>query len=350
MRFKYVGGLACLGIILAAPLAAQQTVWLRGMKSFDYVSNRAGTTISVIDTATNKVLPPIEGVEQTEAVAFSKDGSQVFVAIGGDTDAVAVYDQKTRKHIKDVKLSGWPNDLRVTKDGKLAIVCINDTGAFDFISTDTLQLIKTIPVPAGKCHDLEVTGDSKYVVGGGRFATIIDLQKLEPVGEIKFEETLQPLTIESNPDGSGKRIYFEINKLNGFIVTDFATRKEVTRVHFPEEPKGFLGSTNTAHGIGIAPDGKTIWANSSPSNAVFCYSLPDLKLLGVVRLPTIPVPGRDNISSNPDWIDFTPDSKTVYVTMAHLHSVVAIDVNTRKLITQIQVGEAPSRHAMLVLP
>jgi len=61
--------------------------------------------------------------------------------------------------------------------------------------------------------------------------------------------------------------------------------------HAPSEPGGFgiaEGRVNTpAHGIGVAPDGKSLWVNSTLANAVFEYSLPDLELLGHVSLPLV---------------------------------------------------------------
>jgi len=69
-------------------------------------------------------------------------------------------------------------------------------------------------------------------------------------------------------------------------VVDFAAHKEVARMKFPEQPSGFgviegrVASGSPSHGIGVAPDGKTLWVNSHVANSVFVYALPDLKLLG----------------------------------------------------------------------
>ena len=46
----------------------------------------------------------------------------------------------------------------------------------------------------------------------------------------------------------------------------------------------------------MTPDGKTLMVNSSIANAVFIYSLPDLKVQGYVKTGDVP-----------DWITFTPD-------------------------------------------
>jgi len=76
----------------------------------------------------------------------------------------------------------------------------------------------------------------------------------------------------------------KLSGLNGFAVVDFASRKEVARIVLPEHPGGFgsaeerLGTPS--HGIGVAPDGKSLWVNSTIANAVFKYSLPDLQLVG----------------------------------------------------------------------
>ena len=163
-----------------------------------------------------------------------------------------------------------------------------DAGALDIIDAKSLEKVKSIPTKRG-LHDMAVTGDGKFAAAGspgGKFITVFDLQKMEIAWEVQYDQGILPLSIENNPDGSGRRIFAQLNQTNGFSVVDFATHKEVTRIKFPDEPKGFApGCEGISHGIGIAPDNKTLWANSRPANAVFAYSLPDLKLLGHVSLP-----------------------------------------------------------------
>ena len=38
-------------------------------------------------------------------------------------------------------------------------------------------------------------------------------------------------------------------------------------------------NASPSHGLGVAPDGKTLWVTSRPNARVYAYSLPDLKLL-----------------------------------------------------------------------
>ena len=212
-----------------------------------YVTNRGGTTIDVIDPATNKVVETIKGIESPEVVRFSLDGSRLYIATRAE-DVLDVMDRKSGKIIKKVPLSGWANDAMVTSDGKLILICIRNTGtdaedvgALDIIDAKSLQKVKSIPVKRG-LHDLAVTGDGKYAAAGspgGHFLTVFDLQSMEIAWEVQYDQGVQPLTIESGPDGSGRRIFAQLNQTNGFSVVDFATHKEVDRIKSPDQPSGF---------------------------------------------------------------------------------------------------------------
>ena len=139
----------------------------------------------------------------------------------------------------------------------------------------------------------------------------------------------------------------------GFAVVDFARRAEVARIKFPDKSPGFgiaEGREGTpSHGIGVSPDGKSLWVNSTFANSVFAYSLPELRLIGSVELPEVHPLGRAPSGAVPEWITFTPDSKVVYVSNSGAKSVTAIDISTLKIVALIPVGEVPKRLNTLVL-
>jgi YVTN family beta-propeller protein len=341
-----------LWILLAMPLAAGTALI--------YVTNRGGTTIDVIDSTTNKVVQTIGNIESPEVVRFSPDGSRLYIFSRAENFLI-VMDRKSGKIVKKVPISGWANEAQTTNDGKLILVCIRNTGAeavdagaLDMIDTTSLEKVKSIPVRRG-LHDLAVTADGKYAAAGapgGHFLVVFDLQKMETAWEVQYDTSVNPIAIENNPDGSGRRIFVNLGPTNSFSVVDFAKRAEVARIKVPDEPTGFAGPTceSAAHGIGISPDQKTLWVNSRPANSVFAYALPEIKLLGHVPLPEQPVPGEAPRSGSPAWITFTPDSKTVYVSSCGVKTVTAIDTTTMKEVARIPVGEMPDRISTLVLP
>ena len=353
----------CSGLMHVWPLLGMLSaaIHLTASTALIYVANRGGTTIDVIDAATNKVVHTIGNIESPEVVRFSPDGRQLYIFSRAENFLI-VMDRKSVKIIKKVPLSGWANEAQTTKDGKLILICIRNTGikaedvgALDIIDSTTLEKVKSISVRRG-LHDLAVTADGKYVAAGapgGRFLVVFDLQKMEAAWEVQYDSSVNPIAIENNPDGSGRRIFVNLGPTNSFSVVDFAKRAEVARIKAPDEPTGFgggRGCESNAHGIGISPDQKTLWVNSRPSNSVFAYSLPDIKLLGHVSLPEQIVPGKPSRSGNPAWITFTPDSRTVYVSSCGVKTVTAIDVQKMKEVARIPVGEMPDRISTLALP
>jgi YVTN family beta-propeller protein len=195
-------------------------------------------------------------------------------------------------------------------------------------------------------HNTFNTPDSKFVDAGstgGSVATVIDTELERPVWSIHFEGGVRPICFETNPDGSTRRMFAQITNLHGFAIVDWAQRKEVGRINLPDLPpaqrnnEGIQGAP--AHGLLIAPDGKTLWSTSKFNSAVYVYAMPDLKYLGEVKVGLVP-----------DWLTFTPDSKKVYVANAHDNTVSVIDVAARKELSRIKVGQVPKRNITAILP
>jgi YVTN family beta-propeller protein len=319
-----------------------------------YVTNSAGDSVYVVDPATNKVVQVFKGPEAMHGIGFAPDGSRVYVSNEHDR-TLDVFNRKDGKLIKQVKLSDRPNNIAVAKDGRIAVGIARGHGALDIVDPKTLELHATILVN-GRLHNVYVTRDSKYVITGSipnKVITVIDLDKEQVAWEVKLDKGVRPMTIESNPDGSPKRIFAQLSDLNGFAVVDFAARKEVARITLPKTTATFETDpgrdTSPSHGIGVSPDGKTLWVTSIPNNSVFVYSLADLKQLGEVALPVLKLPGREQISSVPNWVTFTPDSKTIYISNAGMRSVTAIDTASMTVKAVVPVGEVPKRINTLVM-
>lgn len=328
---------AGLALALALPLAAGSVRIVQ--------TNSAGDNVHLIDPATNKVVGVIKGIEVNHGAAVAPDGSRYYISNEAES-TLDVVDAKSLKVTRNIPLSGHPNNIAVSKDGKRVYVSIAAApGAVDVIDTNSLEKVKSIAVKGG-VHNTYVTPDGKFIVAGsipGKVLTVIDQATEEPVWSVNFENGVRPISFEKNPDGSTRRMFVQISNLHGFAVVDFATHKEVSRVTLPDVPgkeketEGVQGSPS--HGIGITPDGKILFATSKWYGYVFAYSMPDLKLLG-----SVPV-GED-----PDWLTFTPDSKSVYVACAGSDYVTVVDVKSLKATTHIPVGFVPKRNITAVLP
>lgn len=323
-----------VSFLLALPLAATSV--------HIYQTNSAGDDVDVIDAKTNKVVLKVHGIEVPHGVTFSPDGKRAYISCESEATLWAT-DTKSGKLLGKAKLSGHPNNISISKDGKYVFVGIAVApGAVDVIDASSMKNIKSIPVK-GAVHNVYVTPDGKFVIAGSvanRMLTVIDEGTLEPVWEHQFDRGVRPIAFERAPDGSTSRMFAQLSGFDGFAVVDFKTHGEVARIKNPSEPGGGKAEGGApSHGIGVSPDNKTLWVNSSMSNAVFVYSLPDLKVLGYVKTGNVP-----------DWITFTPDGKTIYVANSGANSVSAIDTATRKEIARVPVGEVPKRNGTVVVP
>ncbi|MDE3160903.1 MAG: beta-propeller fold lactonase family protein [Acidobacteriota bacterium] len=325
-----------LSLLLALPLAASTVRIIQ--------TNSAGDDVSIIDPATNKVVGVIHGIEVNHGAAAAPDGSRYYVSDEGES-TLDVVDAKTLKVTKKIPLSGHPNNISISKNGKRVYVSIAVApGAVDVIDTVSQEKVKSIAVK-GAVHNTYVTPDGKYVVSGsipGKTVTVIDAQTEEPAWSLTMDKGIRPMAFAANPDGSTKWIFVQLSGFNGFAVLDFATHKEINRVKLPDLAAGkqpFLVGGNESHGMAVTSDQKTLVVNSRLNSAIYAYSLPDLKLLGSA-----------DVGQSPDWVTLTPDGTRAYVANAASNSVSVVDIKAMKEIVRIPVGEVPKRNITAVLP
>jgi len=329
-------------------------------------TNSAGDNIHIIDPATNKVVGEIKGIEASHGIAASRDGARIYVSEEAQK-TLDVVDGKTLGVIKRIPLSGGvPNLIALTPDERWIYVAIRPSwddvshfpqiraqanGGVDVIDTSSLQKVKTIPIKGG-IHDLNVTPDGKYVVGGiardnvppVNMMTVIDTRTNEVAWTLAMNPSPSPMAISANPDGSTKWVLAQVGgEFNGFAVVDFATREEIKRIKNPDiapEQQNHFGPPSASHGIAVTSDQKTLLVNSRMNSFLYAYSLPDLKLLGGAALS----------GKGASWLTITPDDKTAYVANEQTNNVSVVDIKSMKEIATIPVGFVPARNITWILP
>jgi YVTN family beta-propeller protein len=329
-------------VLLPLPLMAQGQVRI-------LQSNAAGDRVHIIDPVTNTVVGEIPGVEAVHGVTASPDGSRIYLSNEAD-DTLDVADMKTRNVIKKIPLSGRPNNISITPDGRKVYVGIrqavgNNPGVADVIDTASLTKVKSIRTE-GPVHNLYVTPDGKYVVageaGGEGHVSVLDTQTDAPSWSIKLGHGIRPMTMSKNPDGSTRSLFVQVGEYNGFVVVDFQTRKEVTRISLPKLAPGripLLAGSAASHGMAVTEDQKILVVCSRLNNALYSYSIPDLKLLGTANLS----------GKGAAWVTLTPDGKRAYVADPVGNSTLVVDIPTMKEVAKIKVGQVPKRNHTMVI-
>ncbi len=308
-------------------------------------TNFAGDNITLIDPTTNKVVGSIPGIEVNHGVVVAPDGMHIYVSSEAD-NTLDIVDAKTFEVINRIALSGHPNNIGISRDGrKVYVTIINGKGGVDVIDTASQKDVKTIPTGTFT-HNAYVTPDGKYVLAGSHMdknIKVIDAQTDEVVWTIPMDLGVRPIVVSTNPDGSSKWIVMQLTNFNGFSVMDFDTRKELKRIKLPDITPGkklVPGGGEVSHGLAITADQKTLVVSSRVNSAVYFYSLPDLALLG----------STDLSGKGAAWMSLSLDSKTAYISNSMSNTVSAIDIASMKEVALIPVGYVPKRNVAALLP
>jgi len=135
----------------------------------------------------------------------------------------------------------------------------------------------------------------------------------------------------------------QIGDFNGFVVVDFQGRKEVTRITLPKLAAGripLISGSSESHGMAVTADQKTLVVCSRLNNALYAYSLPDLKVIGKADLS----------GKGAAWVTLTPDGKRAYVADPVGNQTLVVDIPSLKEVAKIKVGQVPKRNFTMVAP
>jgi YVTN family beta-propeller protein len=334
-RSLLVAGFVFLGVPLSA-----QTGTVRIIQT-----NAGGDNVHIIDPATHEVVDVIVGIPIPHGVTSHPDGNAYYFSNEVD-HTLDVVSTTTLRVVAQIPLTGRPNNIAITPDGRKVYVAITGNDAFvDVIDAREQRRVTRIPTLGG-VHNVFVTPDGRYVVAGMigvRTLTVIDTETDQPLWSLHFDGGVRPMTFERNADGSTRRIFVQISDYHGFYVVDFEKRVVVAKVQIPELPITRVDNDalqgSPAHGLVVSPDGRQLWSTSKPNNHVYAWSLPDLEYLGGVP-----------VGSHPDWLTMTPDGRYMYSANAGSNDVSVIDTKAMTEVVRIRVGQVPKRNHTAVIP
>ena len=307
-------------------------------------TNAAGDGAHLIDPSTNRVTQILKGVEIPHGVTASPDGARMYLS-NEVRHTLDVVEMPAMTIAARIPLSGRPNNVAVSKDGRKVYVGIAQApGAVDVIDAVALKSVKTVRTK-GSIHNVYVTPDGRWAVAGSipeKTISIVDTATDTLARTIPLSAGIRPMAFTTRADGSTDRIFVQLSDFHGFVAVDFASGKETARIEHPpiegEHPHtdGLQGAP--AHGLAVSPDGTRLWSTSKVYGYAYVHSLPDLKEVG-----------RVFVGQHPEWVTFTPDGKYLYVAAAGDNTVFVIDAVAIKEVARIPVGNVPKRNTTAAL-
>ena len=263
---------------------------------FAYIANwTTAGTVSVINTATNKVVNTISVDYYASGVAVSPDGNRAYVT-NYLMNSVLVINTATNAVVSTISLGpsssiccvppSGPHGIVVSPDGSRLYVANGATNApvVQVINTSTNAVIATIP---------QIFGLSALCV---------------------------------SPDGS--RVYGA--NVIGFTVINTTNNTVITTIPL----HGSVGVGVSVSGLSVTPDGSRLYVtnenSSNGTDAVF-----------VINTTTNTVVSTITLISSGEGISVSPDGSRVYVANANSNNLSVINTATNSVTTNIPVGTSP---------
>jgi YVTN family beta-propeller protein len=301
---------------------------------FAYVTNFGANSVSVIDTATNKVVATVPVGNSPNGVAVTPDGKHAYVTNGAD-NTVSVIDTATNKVVgTPIPVGIAPGPVAVAPDGRHAYVV--NAGAISqsvsVIDTVTNKVVATVVV-GRPLVGVAVTPDGERVyVSDDLNVSVIDTATNKVVATVVGAGS-QPTSIAITPDGK-----------HGYVTNEF----------FPGTVSVFATASNTVvarripvggipRRVAVTPDGKHAYVTDA-----------NFKTVSVIATASNTVVATIPMVGGPFGVAITPDGKHAYVTVAIVTSntgnVSVIDTATNTVVATVPVGSEPGDVAIVPPP
>ena len=187
------------------------------------------------------------------------------------------------------------------------------------LDTGGNRVIGTIPVPAGP-HGLVATPDGRKVYvssDGASTVSVIDTATDRVVGSIEVGQN--PHGLAMSPDG--RLVLVSGFGTNQALLIDTATDRVTGQIPVPQP-----------HNAAIAPDGRTAYVGAQAQGVT---------ALVLVDLTSRTVVGRVPLDKTPRALDWSPDGKQVYFTVAGAAAVQVLETAASRVGPSIAVGASP---------
>jgi 40-residue YVTN family beta-propeller repeat len=289
-----------------------------GIGPYAYITNSGDNTVSVIDTATNKVTAMILVGDDPVGVAVTQDGKKAYVTNFFD-HTISVIDATKNKVTATISVENAPRGVAVSPDGKRVYVPHSEVGnpsnnTILVIDTATNKVEATVlvgEVPFG----VAVTQDGKkvYVTNlDDKTVSVIDTSTNTIIATIPVGD--DPRGIAVSPDG--KKVY--VIDGSGISIIDTVTNTVTATVDVE----------SSFYGIVVNPAGTKVYVAGG-------------NFVSVIDTATNKVTATIPVGNSPSGVAVTPDGSRVYVANLLSDNVSVIDTSTNKITATMNVGRGP---------
>ena len=300
--------------VVTAPVAAAITAPVLVLNSLD-------DSVSVINPLTWTETRRIDTGKQPHHLYLTPDEKSVIVA-NALSDSLTFIDPKTAEVQRTVQGVIDPYHLRFSPDMKWFVTAANRLNHIDIYHWNGKDMTLAKRVSTGKTPShLWIDSTSRTV-----YSTMQDSDELVAVDlatqTLKWRIKTGPTPADVFGLAGDKLLLVAQTGGDGVEVYD-VSGKEPKRVKFIKTAMG-------AHAFRAFGDKRHVLVSNRVANSI---SMIDMQTLEVVN--SFPAPG------GPDCMDVSPGGKEILVTSRWIRKLTIIDVASRKVVRQVNVGKSP---------
>ncbi|HEX6995259.1 MAG TPA: quinoprotein dehydrogenase-associated putative ABC transporter substrate-binding protein [Gammaproteobacteria bacterium] len=304
-----------------------------------YVTNEDAGTISIISTASQRVVGEIDVGTRPRGVEVSASGDRVYVALSGSPkcpptmddeecekleadkskDGIGVVDVREGRIVQVLPGGSDPEEFDVDDAGRRVYVSNEDAGQMSIVDVETGDVIRTVPVgrePEGV--RLTPDGAHVYVTSESDHAvTVVDTATGEASS---ISVGWRPRDVLFNRDGT--RAYVSNEHGGSVAVVDVASQRVLETIMLPP------GSLPM--GLALSPDERRLYVANGRAQTVSVIDLEDSEVISNVQ-----------VGARPWGIGLTSDGKFLYTANGPSNDVSVVDTESLNVVATIRVGDTP---------
>jgi YVTN family beta-propeller protein len=301
---------------------------VRAMPYRIYVPNSAGSTVTVIDPSTYRVIGSYHTGLNPQHVVPAYDLHTLYATNDLGNSLTPISPVSGHRAGPNIPVDD-PYNMYFTPDGRYAIVVAEARQELDFRDPHTFALEHRIRVKCAGVDHIDFAADGAYLIATCEFAgrlVRVDLHTLKVAGYLDLPGSA-PQDIKLDPAG---RTFYVADKVRAGVWLIDATTFRAT---------GFLATGPDAHGLYPSRDTRYLYVTNRGNGSVTVISFATKKVV-----TTWWIPG----GGSPDMGGVSADGRVLWLSGRYDNVVYAISTVNGRLLAEIPVGLEP--HGLCVWP
>ena len=301
---------------------------VRGVPYRIYVPNSGGSTVTVINPATLRVIATYQTGLNPQHVVPGYGLGILYVTNDLGNSLTPINPRTGRRAGPNIAVDD-PYNMYYTPDGRYAIVVAEGRENLDFRDPRTFALRHRIHVNCAGVDHIDFAANGAYLIASCEFAgrlVRIDLHTLTVAGYLNLPGAA-PQDIKLDPAG---HIFYVADKNHGGVwLIDAATFRLA----------GFIPTGPDAHGLYPSRNARLLYVTNRGNGTITVISFATRKIVTTWHIPG---------GGSPDMGNLSPDGTVFWVSGRYDNVVYAIATATGHLLAKIPVGLQP--HGLCVWP